>query len=261
MAAFCRDSLLNAVSMLCSYLPPAPTSAVPHLSLGSTFHFLSVSLPGTSDTERSHFLSYGVKIKSKKENQAGRWGCTPLIPALGRQRHKQADLYGFKARLIFIDSSRPARTTGTLLQNKQASKQTANCHLRRDTNMVKLNKEADNTFDLLRAGCYPRFIYINFFGSFLPNLHIEQQNKRSRVCVSEFSICVWELKGLSRTCPRSQKFSIWLPCPRHVPVYYSTFASHSEGDSSHNPGQGSMDCTSLSCIINFSPFPIISTIM
>lgn len=151
-----------------------------------------------------------------------------MIPAFLRQR--QADLYGFKDRLIFIDSSRPARATQRpyCKTNKEASKRANSklslkeCYWPPTETPIKLNKEAGNTFDLLRAGCYPRLIYINFFGSFLPNLHIEQQNKRSRVCVSEFSICVWELKGLSRTWPRSQKFSIWLPCPRHVPVYYST---------------------------------------
>jgi hypothetical protein len=33
----------------------------------------------------------------------------PLIPALGRQ--KKVDLFGFKASLVYIVSSRPARAT------------------------------------------------------------------------------------------------------------------------------------------------------
>ena len=46
----------------------------------------------------------------------------PLIPALGRQR--QADLCEFKASLVYIVSSRPARATqgNPVLENKKMKK-------------------------------------------------------------------------------------------------------------------------------------------
>ena len=37
---------------------------------------------------------------------AGRWWCTPLVPALGR--HRQADLWEFEARLAYRVSSKTA---------------------------------------------------------------------------------------------------------------------------------------------------------
>ena len=40
-----------------------------------------------------------VIVGFKKIIQAGRWWCTPLIPALGRQR--QADLCEFEASLVY----------------------------------------------------------------------------------------------------------------------------------------------------------------
>ena len=41
----------------------------------------------------------------------------PLIPVLGKQR--QTDLCEFKASLVYITSSRPARDTETLSQKKK----------------------------------------------------------------------------------------------------------------------------------------------
>ena len=47
---------------------------------------------------------------------AGLWGCTPLIPALGRQR--QADLCEFEASLVYRESSRTARAEKSCLKSK-----------------------------------------------------------------------------------------------------------------------------------------------
>jgi hypothetical protein len=45
----------------------------------------------------------------KKKARAGRWWCTPLAPALGRQR--QVDLFEFEVSLLYKSSSRTARAT------------------------------------------------------------------------------------------------------------------------------------------------------
>jgi hypothetical protein len=57
----------------------------------------------------------------KNNQQARMWGCTLLIPALGRQR--QAEFCEFKASLVYRVSSRTARATQRdLVLNKQKQK-------------------------------------------------------------------------------------------------------------------------------------------
>jgi hypothetical protein len=51
------------------------------------------------------------------------WWHTPLILALWRQRQRQADLYDFKASLVYKESSRTARAT----QRNPVSKQQPTC--------------------------------------------------------------------------------------------------------------------------------------
>jgi len=50
-----------------------------------------------------------AKATQKRKHLGQAWWCTPLIPALRRQRH--TDLYEFEASLIYIVSSRTVRTT------------------------------------------------------------------------------------------------------------------------------------------------------
>ena len=50
-----------------------------------------------------------VYFKKKKKVATKAWWCTPLVPALGRQ--KQEDLCGFKTSLAYRASSRTARAT------------------------------------------------------------------------------------------------------------------------------------------------------
>lgn len=46
------------------------------------------------------------KGEKRKREEKKKW-CTLLISSLGKQR--QADLYDFKARMVYTSSSRPAR--------------------------------------------------------------------------------------------------------------------------------------------------------
>jgi hypothetical protein len=66
----------------------------------------------------------------KRIIQAGRWWCTPFIPALGRQR--QADLCEFDASLVYKVSFRTARATQRnpvyKNQKNQSNKQTKKNH-------------------------------------------------------------------------------------------------------------------------------------
>jgi hypothetical protein len=52
-------------------------------------------------------LQIDLHIHILKKKKAGRWSCTPLIPAFRKQ--KQADLWEFQASLVYRASSRTAR--------------------------------------------------------------------------------------------------------------------------------------------------------
>ena len=69
-------------------------------------------------TQRLHSVS--KRMKQKPENQLGRWWCTPLIPALGRQR--QEDLREFETSLVYRASSR----TGSKAKRNPVSKNKTN---------------------------------------------------------------------------------------------------------------------------------------
>lgn len=53
--------------------------------------------------------TWNVPASKTKKKESQKWWCTPLIPALGRQR--QGHLCEFKANLIHIENSRTARAT------------------------------------------------------------------------------------------------------------------------------------------------------
>ena len=61
------------------------------------------------------------KYFKTKQRSCWQWWLTPLSPMLGR--HRQADLYEFKASLVYRESSRTVRPTrrDPVSENKQAS--------------------------------------------------------------------------------------------------------------------------------------------
>jgi Sec-independent protein translocase protein TatA len=69
-------------------------------------------IPQVSESSHPHprpLFCCNQHALSKTKHLAGQWYCTPLIPALGRQR--QAWISEFKASLIYRVSSRTARAT------------------------------------------------------------------------------------------------------------------------------------------------------